>query len=300
MNPFAVPTVARNISNSEVQTFLSCRRQYYYSFVLNITPKETGTPLQRGTLFHYAMELYWRARMEGKLHHEAMEIALEAFLHPPSEVTNIAIVMETQALWSRYMNHFQGFPDWIPLGTEGRHDVPLTPDLNLTITYDFYFQEISTGKRFILDYKCTYEFWSWEDHELNGQMSKYIFALQNRGFQVDGGYLEEIRTRVLSAESMKDPKKLYKRTKYLPSKAKKLALIKQHIGTSLEIERFRALPAEDMRASALPVLNKHGACKFCNFKDLCIAELEGKQDLSVDIRVGYVQNTTYGYNGETE
>lgn len=285
---------ARNISNSEVTTFLSCRRQYEYAFVLELAPKDTATPLSRGTLFHYAMELYWRARLAGKLHEEAYQYGMEAFGNP-SEPTSIEVIMETQFLWTRYMNHHAGFPTWRPVGTEEQIDTALTPNLNMTIKYDFYFEDLTDGKYYILDYKLAYDFWQPEDHDLNAQMPKYIATLQGNGLQCDGGYLEEIRTRKISDANARDPKNLFRRTRYVPSRAKKSAVLAQHIGASFEIEKFRNLPEAERKKAALPVLNKHGACKYCNFKDLCNSELEGKTDLSVDIRTGYTRNT-YGYN----
>lgn len=290
--------LVRNISNSEVTVWLSCKRQYKYAFGLELQPKETATPLARGSIFHDAMHIYWRARMAGKSHEEAMLEAETAFTNP-CEPTTVDVIMQAQYLWQRYMTFHAGFPDMKPLGTEVKMDLPLTPTLNMTIQYDLYFQEISTGKCYILDYKLAYEFWTDEDHDLNGQMPKYIAVLQANGYQVDGGYLEEIRTRNLGAEKQRDPRNLWRRTRYMPSSPKKQAVLRQHIAASLEIEKYRNATPEERSLMELPVLNKHGACKYCNFKDLCTAELEGKKDLSVDIRVGYTHNT-YGYNDNSK
>jgi hypothetical protein len=286
------PTGVRNISNSEVTTFLSCKRQYEFNYGMELQPKKTGDPLARGSFFHLGMELYWRARMEGMTHDQAMKKGLEAFNPNDDSIRgSVAMAMEAQFLWIRYMNFHKGFPDIEPLGTENQLYVQITPTIQMAIKYDFYFREISTGKYYIKDYKLAYEFWKDEEHDLNGQMPKYISVLQANGFRVDGGYLEEIRTRKLGAEKASDPRNLWKRTAYKPTPMKKAALLKQHISASLEIEKFRALPPEEREAAAIPVLNKHGACKFCNFTDLCISMLDGKKDLSVDIRVGYTQNT---------
>lgn len=294
VNEFIEQPQARNVSNSEVTTFLSCKRQYEYAFMNELEPLETSTPLARGTVFHLGMELYWKARLQGAAHNEAMRAAEEAFCSVPEGFT-LAQVMEAQFLWTRYMTFHAGFPDIKPLGAEEKHDLPLTSTLNMTIKYDFYFQTISTGRYAILDYKTSFDFWSLEDHDLNGQMPKYIACLQANGFQVDEGYLEEVRTRKLGPEKASDPKNLWKRTRYAPTGARKQSVLRQHISAALEIEQHRNLPVEERRAVSLPVLNKHGACKYCNFKSLCISELDGKKDLSVDMRVGYKPNT-YGYN----
>lgn len=288
------PVKPRNVSNSEVTTYLSCKRQYEYAFMYNIEPLNTSTPLARGTTFHLGMQLYWQARLNGAAHHEAMKAAELAFSSVPEGFT-LPQVMEAQMLWTRYMTFHAGFPDIKPLGTEQQYDLPLTSTLNMTIRYDFYFQNLRTGKFAILDYKTSYDFWSLEDHEINGQMPKYIATMQANNFQVDEGYLEEIRSRKLGAEKASDPKNLWRRTRYAPSGARKKSVLAQHIGAALEIEKHRALPVDERRAVSYPVLNKHGACKYCNFKQLCISELDGKSDLTTDIRVGFKENT-YGYN----
>ncbi len=118
--------------------------------------------------------------------------------------------------------------------------------------------------------------------------------MQNAGMQVDGAYLEEVRTRKLSEATAADPKKLWRRTPYYPSIAKKRELLKQHITASLEIMQFRALQPDEQKLRAIPVLNKHGACKYCDFKELCISELDGGE-IAMAIEMNYTENT-YGYN----
>lgn len=287
----------RNVSNSEVTSFLSCKRMYEFAFMQELAPKETPLPLSRGTLFHYAMELYFLAKMEGLDHDAAMARAENAFLNP-SEPTAIEVIMETQFLWVNTMTNNQTlFDSWDILGVEQQFDLPLTPTLNLTIKYDLYFRERFTSKCYILDWKTTYDWWAPQDHDLNAQMPKYIACLQANNIQCDGGKLFEIRTRKLSEANMRDPKNLWRITDYFPSHAKKAAVLRQHINAAKEIEVFRALNPEDRENAAIPVLNKYGPCKYCSFFDLCNSMNEGKKDLSTDIRVGYT-SSTYGYNKE--
>lgn len=296
MSVFEVAKPARNISNSEVTTFLSCKRQYRYAFIDELQPIKTEEPLARGSIFHDAMHHYWRARMGGRSHEVSMSFAHNAFINP-CEPTDVTVIMKAQYLWQRYMDFHNGFPNILPLGTEVAMDLPLTPTINMSIKYDFYYQEISTGKCYILDYKLSYEFWREDDHNLNGQMPKYVAVLQANGFKVDGGKLEEIRTRDLGAEKQRDPKNLWKQTPYNPSNAKKQSMLKQHIRTSLQIEQFRNLSPEQQMEDAIPVLNKFGACKYCSFVRLCDSENEGATDLSLAKRTHYNQSTyTIQYN----
>jgi hypothetical protein len=114
--------------------------------------------------------------------------------------------------------------------------------------------------------------------------------------KIDGGFLEELRTRDLGPEKASDHKNLWRRTFYYPTPAKKRNMIKQHIAAGLEILEYWDATDDERSIKDLPVLNKHGACKFCNFKDLCNSENDGK-DITVDIQVGYQENS-YGYNND--
>lgn len=300
IDAFSKPVVPRNVSNSEVTTFLSCKRQYNFAFIENLAPKVTSDPLARGSAFHNAMDIYWKKRIAGKDHDTAFNEALvEGFAVLP-EGWSLEMLMHAQMLWTRFMMYHNGFPEWRPLGTEIKLTVPMTPTLNISIQYDFYYQNLETQKYILLDWKITYEFWKNSDHALNGQMPKYIAVLQANGFQVDEGSLAEIRSRPLGKDKASDPRNLWRFTRYNPSTAKKQQVITQHVSTALAIERHRALSPADRDAESIPVLNKFGPCKYCDFVPLCEAMLEGRRDLSVDIRVDYIHNTYTDIHNEPE
>jgi CRISPR/Cas system-associated exonuclease Cas4 (RecB family) len=286
---------SRNISNSEVTTWLTCRMQYYFAFMLNLTPKVTPTPLARGTLGHEAFSVYILKRLEGANHERAMKLIEPVWTTAMQNGMKLDTVLETKMLWERYMHFHQGWPEWELLGTEERVDLPITATLTFPIRYDLMVREIASGKRLVGDFKFTYDFWQSHEHDLNVQLPKYITVLNTNGYNVDGGFLEEIRTRPLGKDKAGDPKNTWRRTKYFPSPARKRNTIKQHIAASLEIEDYRNLNEAEREAVTIPVFSKHGACKYCNFTDLCNSALDGKTDLTFDIEAGYVQNT-YGYN----
>lgn len=286
--------MSRNISNSEVTSWLTCRRQYVYAFMLNLAPKVTAVPLARGTLGHLYFQRYAEARLQGHTHDASLKAANTVWIAEMNNGVGMEVIMETKYLCERYMAFHNGWPEWEILGTEQAFDAKINDDIAIPMRYDLYVRERQTGKVMLVDFKFTYEFWSYDDHSLNGQFPKYIAVMQNAGMQVDGAYLEEIRTRKLSEATASDPKKLWRRTGYFPSIAKKRELLKQHIGASLEITDFRAMGPAEQKVRAIPVLNKHGACKYCNFKDLCISELDGGE-IAIAIEMGYTENT-YGYN----
>lgn len=292
----------RNVSNSEVTTFLSCRRMYKYAHVMNITPKKTKTPLYRGTMDHNAFQRYIEARLEGKAHEESLRagrsIFVESLKLDPGRIDEI---LYNQMLWDRYMEFHKGWPQWRLMSTEQRFELPLTDTLKMVIRYDVMVHDLKQDKILIGDWKFHYRFNSPIFHSLNGQMPKYIKTMQLNGIEVHGGFLEEVRTEKLSNKpgaAGSDVKNLWRRTLYFPSQAKMNNMLRQHIATALEIERFRALPKEDMEASAIPVLNKYGPCGYCDFAELCNTENDGG-DISLQIELDFTQNT-YGYNFEAD
>lgn len=288
---------SRKISNSEVTGWLNCRQQYQFAFEMNIAPKTTPTPLARGTLGHLAFQYYIEARLNESDHDLSMKASELAFEEAPKLGVGIDVIMETQFLFNRYMGQHQGWPQWKLLGTEEKLELPLTSKIIFPIRYDLMVEEISSGRILVGDFKFTYDFWSSNDHSINGQMPKYIAVLNANGIEVQGGFLEEIRTRKLGKEKSADSKNLWRTTYYYPTAVRRQNFIKQHIAASLEIMEYRDLPEEEKEARRIPALNKHGACKFCNFIELCNSKLAGK-DITYDIEVDYVQNT-YGYNHTT-
>jgi hypothetical protein len=268
---------------------------YNFAFIDNLAPKVTSDPLARGSVGHLAFQRYAEARLAGQSHESAYNTGMTAFTESMAGGVKMDVVANAQFLWQRYMDFHQGWPNWIILGTERRADLVLTDTINFPIRYDLYIQERDTRKYCIVDFKFAYEFWKQEDHDINAQMPKYISVMKANGFQVDKGYLEEIRTRTLGAEKSADHTNLWRRTPYFPTGARFRNMLHQQVSASLQIERHRNLDPEQREAESIPVFNKHGVCKFCNFKSLCNSMTEGKRDLSVDKRVDYVENT-YGYN----
>lgn len=290
---------SRAISNSEVTTFLSCKEQYNFAFMLNLAPKEEARHLSRGNLGHGWFEHYIRARLHGDNHQDSMKAASAYLVGQLRNGAKPDVISEVQMLCNRYMAYHNGWPDWELLGTEERLDLKLSDTLTLPIRYDLFVRHKPTGRQLIGDFKFTYDFWSVDDHRLNPQMPKYISVMRANGYQVDGGFLEEIRTRRITAkDKLAEPDKhLWKRSNYIPSRSNLLNTLRSHVAASLDIERHRALDPKTRADETVPVRNKYGPCKYCAFVDLCVAKIEGKQDLSVDIRVGFIENAyAKGYN----
>jgi len=51
------------LRSSKVNTFLHCRKRYYWEYVEFLTPKDTSVPLQVGTIVHKLLDLYHKGEL---------------------------------------------------------------------------------------------------------------------------------------------------------------------------------------------------------------------------------------------
>jgi hypothetical protein len=292
---------SRNISNSEVTTFLSCKRMYDFAFIEQggLEPKETPRHLSRGSIGHGAFEAYIKARLNSGNHEQSMKAAIEYLITVMSTGEGtVDVVGEVRYLFQRYMDYHHGWPKWKLLGTEDRVDLQLTDTLKIAIRYDLLVVDLESGKTLLGDWKFTYDFWSPNDHNIHPQIPKYIAVMQANNHRVDGGFIYEVRTRSLGKEKASNPKNLWRQTFYYPTQAHKMNVMRQHISASQEIEKHRALDPEFRKNYvSLPILNKYGTCRYCPFIQLCDSMNKGKTDLRVDIEHSFKRNS-YGYNAE--
>ena len=285
----------RKISNSEVGTWLSCRRKYYYRFDLLLEPKKLSHSLQRGILFHLAMESFNIAYMEDRNKNfndaafKGASLIQAQFLNYETYDSEIAV--DCLRIYNIYMQILeQRIDEWEILEAEQQHDLPINESYSMPIKLDLLVRERSTGEIALVDYKTCYDFWSDDQIALSAQASKYIGALRNDGIRVDKLFLEQIRYRKIKDPTMDQ---LFRRTTVKPGSAKIRNVMADHITASNSIIQYRALPDAQRNQLATRVLNPM-VCKGCEVRDLCKSELDGG-DIGYAIQVGYKKNT-YDYN----
>lgn len=73
------PVKIKSTSATERASFRRCRRQWFLTVVHRLDPEEGNVNFFLGTLFHVALEKYYRAVKDGKSLDEAEQIALDAY-----------------------------------------------------------------------------------------------------------------------------------------------------------------------------------------------------------------------------
>lgn len=290
-------TTHRKISNSEVSTWLTCRRQYYYRFDLNVQPFKFGSALSRGILFHSAMEAFNKVYIDKK----SFELAFNAGstrigqeLNNTQEY-NYEDVLDCKRIFNNYMNVLRArIGEWRILETEQKYELPINEQFSMPMRLDVLIEEVATGATCLVDYKTCYNFWTENQITLSPQAAKYVGALRANGKQVDKLILEQVRYRTIKSPSSDQ---LFRRTFITPSNAKIRNVFRDHIVASNSISQYRDLSAETRESIATRTLNPM-ICNGCTVKDLCMAELDGG-DIRYLLQNDYKQNT-YDYNQTQE
>lgn len=283
----------RNISNSEVGTWLSCRNKYRYAFDLDLEPKKRSDPLTRGTIGHEALDVYYKTLRAGEGHRAAMDLAtkrLGMVMAQPD--ASLDLIMDVRRILELYWAYYEGDPNWEILEVEEMHNLPLNDDYSMPTRLDLLVRD-EQGKIALVDHKFYYDMPNADKLALNVQFPKYIGALASVGIKVDYCLLNVLRYRKMKNPALSD---LFKRHKVTVSPAKIRKALHTHILASQEITEYRALP-EDVRPSrAIPVFNDL-VCKHCDFASLCASEFDGG-DINYLIETDYQKNS-YGYNDPT-
>lgn len=281
--------MTRLISNSEVSSWLTCQRMYFFEYVLDLEPKKTSEPITKGVIIHSALEEYYIAKSEGLDEEECRQSARQAIIRALStDLMDVAEIGSIDSLVTGYFNHYTEDDDRYRVhAVEAKYALALSEEYSLPGTIDLIWQDLEDGRYIIVDHKSSYNFFSEDAISTLGQVPKYIAILRSMGLDVKYGMLNQLRTRPL-----KEGNELYRRSIVKPTPSKIRAALDQHVKASEMILDYRKNigPVSD----TIPVLNKM-TCGNCKFLSLCDSTLEGAP-IKYQIQQDYKPRTSYGYN----
>lgn len=295
----------RRISNSEVGTWLTCRRKYFYAFDMNIAPKkqfnntnsDKVTTLAVGLLGHEILGIYYNALQIGESVEDSIKVArdtLTRFMMDPREYNQMVIV-KTLEILNRYWasNAQKDHEIYEVLDVEKEYDLPLTDEFSYVFRFDLLLKIRGTPKIELWDHKFKYDFFSDEAISLSGQTPKYLGALRGNGIYPSAVRLNQIRAKP-PAQTW-GSKDFFKRTLVSPSNAKVTNAMREQIIASQEISEWRDLPFEIKKATALRSMDSFPSpCTRCSFNLICRMEYDGG-NISYVVAKEFGPNT-YDYN----
>ena len=285
----------RFISNSEVFAWNKCKRYYYYSFDLNLTPIRPANALARGIVGHSALEQYYKWLQEYPDDFDGARqygFKVLAMAMDKASMFDENMLIELRNILGHYFD-FAKSDGWKILAVERRFDWQITDDIAYALRLDLAIRDPKWGGEVVLvDHKFVYNFWSQDDIDLNPQLPKYMGGIIANGLKVNRVMVNQIRYRVRQSRPY-EHHEMFKRDYDKPNESTIRNLMREQIVISREIQEWRQLPIEDRNRRAVGVRNNM-ICKNCSFKDLCITDLKGGYSEGV-IDAEYRQNE-YGYN----
>lgn len=280
----------RFISNSEVASWLQCRKKYYYEYVLDLEPKSQSTAISKGVLIHAMLEGYYAAKSMGYAEEECRDAAMEPMMiAAQGDYADMVDLGKTRDLVYGYFDHYMEDDErYKVVAVETKMKLDLSEDYALVGTIDLVWQDMEDGLFIPVDHKSSYNFWTDEQASISGQFVKYAAILKAQGMNVKAVMVNQIRTRPL-----KDPaaSALYQRAWVRPTEAKLRAVMQQHIGASEEIMEFRS---KEDKSKIVPIFDKY-ICSNCPFLPLCDSDSNGAP-IQYQISADYQKRTSYGYN----
>lgn len=280
----------RKISNSEVATFLYCKRKYWYEYMMDLEPKVLSGPISKGVLIHSILEQYYLAKMDNESEDECRRQAytplVEAVGQPDADLAELGKI---RSLSDAYFDKYESDDNkYDVIAVETKLSIPLIEDqFSLAGTIDAIFQDKEDGSIIPVDHKSSYNFWTDDQLTISGQFVKYMYATRARGYDVKKFMVNQIRTR-----DMKPGNELFRRSWVIPSEKRIRAVMAQHLMIGAEIMEFRR---RNEKADAVPIFDKYN-CSNCPFLQLCDSDTEGVPTEYM-IEQNYAKRESYGYQG---
>lgn len=271
-----------SVSYSETSSYLLCKRKHFYGYTRSLKRITQSTSLMLGSAGHEVLEAFYRAilssgdtRREQLAHFDnAMSIAEAAY----------AKIMQSGFRDDPKKNslHDMLFKFYFP----NEHIVKkgyLVQAVEKEFVLKMEDSEIETpfvvdviavspeGKTLIIDHKFVYDFYTYEQCQLQPQIPLYIGALRAMGFKIDGGAYNMIRNRKIKAP------KLEQTIQWMPfpvNATRVQQTFLEQLAVGEEIQALKSLTPEQQDRRAFRVSNNM-VCRSCSFRDLCTSELNG-------------------------
>lgn len=279
----------RFISNSEVSSWLQCRKKYYYEYVLDLEPKKSSDAINKGVLIHALLENYYAGKAMGLDEASCRESAMEPLMiAAQATYADMVELGKVRDLVYAYFDHYMETDERYEVyAVETKLKSDLSDEYALVGTVDLIWRDKEDGKYIMVDHKSSYNFWTDEQSSISGQFVKYVYLGKSLGLDVKGVMVNQLRTRPLKNPEMSA---LFLRAWVKPTDIKVRKVMEQHVFASEEIVAFRNADVQ----IAIPIYDKY-ICSNCPFLPLCDSDSNGAP-LQYQIQADYKIRTGYGYN----
>lgn len=277
--------VRKNVSHSEVESYLRCHRAHFYAYGLDIQAKYPGDALQRGKAGHAILETGFKYLLEtgdmDNLWNKMQEEYTNQINLDPELIMLLADVIKPLRYFAE---------TWFPasglevLEVENNKVLDISDTLGMRFITDYTFRD-RWGSILVLDAKFQYDFFSDKHLRIVPQLPKYVAARQIMQMPVNGvGYLE-FRYRGRKDDA---PSDRFKFTKVPLSAQRIQRTFTEQVMVAEEIQQVKGQEFAEWHRTATRVFNTK-TCESCQFFKLCDAELSEPHRAQEILDMDYVK-----------
>jgi hypothetical protein len=205
------------ISNSEIQTFKTCRRKWYVQYYLERQPKaDKVKPVGAtwlGTRMHAALEAYYSPTLDDIDADGAIRVLQDIYVMDTDQWPEYADELLEE--WTLADIMLRGYFDWLEetgadsqlevVSTEREFVVPFTDDVAIRGRLDMVVSDRQTGAKLFLDHKNVIQFLD-EAYLDRDEQAKFYMMLQRldpelKAIWVEGGIFNQLRKVKRSAKA---------------------------------------------------------------------------------------------------
>lgn len=288
-----VVEVRKNVSHSEVESYLRCRRAHFYAYGLDIQAKHTGDALRRGKAGHAILEHGLKTIHASQNPADlwpAMQEEYQRKLNEDSElIVLLADVIKPLRYFGETFFHEQG---WEILEVERNEVLDISDTLGMRFITDYTIKD-RWGDILVLDAKFQYDFFSKKHLAIVPQLAKYVAARQIMGMPVNGvGYME-FRYRGKKDDA---PSDRFKFSKVPLTAARIQRTFTEQVWVAEEIQRVKSQDFAVWHNTAPRVFNTK-TCESCQFFELCQTELSEPHKAQEILDMNFVKRERREENG---
>lgn len=274
-----------SVSHSEVDSYLLCRRKWYYGYGLSLQRINESASLATGSAGHAVLEAFYNAILAAGNTRKAQAAAFDAALIAATEKYD-AIVDEgfeenddrRAPLAFVLFDPEVGYFAQEPFVRNGYLIQAVEASFNLEYeegeTYPFVIDLIVKSpdmKTIVVDHKFVWDFYKPADSDIQPQVPKYIGALRALNYKVDEGMYNMVRTRKIKAPTREQ---MHDMLVIRPTSARVVRTFEEQVAVARSLVELKAKPIEEQERLAFRVANKM-VCQSCSFRTLCEEELRG-------------------------
>lgn len=275
------------VSNTEITAKNTCDHQHGYMYIDELEPRVYSLHIRRGVAGHAVLESYYKCRKVNWNHAASVDYAMDTLREiiknsDPDDFEHTKMLAQLSTLMNKYFEYYSNDQFKI-LAVEEVFTAPMVMgSIEFGMYLDVLVEHTSGGFRGsvdLLDHKFVNNFKTPDELRLDAQQPKYIKVTRLNGVQVRQAIFNQIRYR-----SMKDPKPedLFRRSPLMSTRQAIDTVWEEATETAVDIYNEHIRPTEAITRRR----QSYTACKYCSFKDLCMAELAG-EDTTIMRQMGF-------------